>query len=222
MSRSALPTFQNQDFLERAFTHRSALNENISPSDLSYERLEFLGDAVLELVTTEFLFHKFPDEPEGNLTNYRAALVKTTTLAEVALELQLDEEIYMSQGEDQNRGRENPGILADVFEAVLGALYLDQGVDAVDELLQKHLFPRFDEIKKKQLYRDAKSQLQEVVQSLGLGTPAYEIVHEEGPDHDKIFTSAVVIDDKRIATGTGRSKQLAEQQAAHEALPQYK
>ncbi len=215
-----LPKFNNQELLERAFTHRSALNEPSSgtPSSVSNERLEFLGDAVLELAVTKFLFHEHPDEPEGKLTAYRSALVRTTTLAEVATELGLGEKLYMSRGEEATGGRDNEGLLADTTEAVIGAVYLDQGLVAAEQFIQKNILPKFDKIKKQRLYRDAKSLLQETVQAQGKSTPIYEVLTEEGPDHNKTFTMAVYIDDCEIGKGSGTSKQRAQQAAARQAL----
>jgi ribonuclease-3 len=214
-------SFSNKDLLTTALTHRSALNEKISTSVESNERLEFLGDAVLELVTTRFLFDNHPADQEGLLTAYRSALVKTETLAELSLELGLGNELYMSKGEEATGGRTNIGILADSFEALLGALYLDQGYDAVEALLQEILFPKLPEIKKKKLYRDGKSLLQEVVQAKGFNSPRYEVISEEGPDHDKEFTVAVFVNDEELGRGAGKSKQSAQQVAAREALEKY-
>lgn len=213
-----LPKFNNQDYLVTALTHRSALNENLSTSPESNERFEFLGDAVLELITTKFLFNRFPDEQEGTLTAYRSALVKTTTLAEVATELGFGRMIYMSKGEEATGGRENESLLANTTEAVIGAIYLDQGLAEVEKFLQENLFPKFEKIKKLKLYKDPKSQLQETVQAKGYAAPGYSIVHEEGPDHDKMFTVEVKVNNKKLGVGTGKSKQLAQQAAAREAL----
>ncbi len=213
-----LPDFQDALLLETALTHRSALNEHISNAVESNERLEFLGDAVLEIATTEFLYHHFPTEPEGALTAYRSALVKTTTLAEVATTLKLGERLYMSKGEEATGGRLNPGLLADTFEAVVGALYLDQGFERVKAFLEEALFPKFAEIKQQKLYKDAKSALQELVQAAGHPTPDYRVLAEEGPDHDKQFTVTVEVAGKPRGTGQGKSKQSAQQAAAAQAL----
>lgn len=215
-----LPKFKNEDLLMTALSHRSSLNEPTSGTKAkdSYERFEFLGDAVLELATTEFLFDKFPNEQEGILTAYRSSLVKTTTLAKVARELELGKKMYMSKGEEATGGRENDGLLADVFEAVVGAIYLDQGFEAVKKFLNDQLFPKFAEIKDKKLYRDSKSVLQEVVQAKGLPTPTYSVIEESGPDHDKTFVIEVEVDGGVVGKGTGKSKQFAQQQAAREAL----
>lgn len=214
----AFPSFKNQDLLTTALTHRSALNEKISTSTESNERLEFLGDAVLELVSTDFLYEKFPKEQEGMLTVYRSALVKTTTLAEVAQTLQLGEKLYMSKGEESSKGRQNASLLANAFEALLGALYLDQGIEAVRQLLNEILFPKIDEILQKRLYKHAKSQLQEVLQAKGITAPDYVVVGESGPDHDRQFTVKAVISGQDAGTGTGKSKQLAQEDAARGIL----
>lgn len=216
-----LPTFKNHDLLHNALTHRSALNESISPSKDSNERLEFLGDAVLELVTTEFLYATFPTEPEGTLTAYRSALVKTTTLAELAQELDLGEKLYMSKGEEATGGRQNTSLLADTMEAVIGALYLDQGYETVKGFLETNLFVKFADIKKNNLYRDAKSTLQEVVQAKGFEAPIYEVVKETGPDHSKQFTVRVLVGNQETGRGEGKSKQTAQQAAAQAALNKY-
>lgn len=210
----AFPSFTKQELLTTALTHRSALNEHISTSTESNERLEFLGDAVLELVTTDFLYERFPTEQEGALTVYRSALVKTTTLADVALELELGQKLFMSKGEEASKGRENIGLLANAFEALLGALYLDQGIEAVRDLLNAILFPKMDTILSKRLYKHAKSQLQEVLQAKGISAPDYVVIGESGPDHDRQFTVKAVVNGIDTATGTGKSKQLAQEAAA--------
>lgn len=218
-----LPKFKDQTLLTTALSHRSSLNEPTSGTTAqeSYERFEFLGDAVLELATTEFLFKQYPAEPEGVLTAYRSSLVKTTTLAQVARELELGKKMFMSKGEEATGGRENDGLLADVFEAVTGALYLDQGYAVVKQFLAEYLFPKFDEIKEKKLYKDSKSLLQEVVQAKGLLTPIYEVIEEKGPDHDKIFTVEVKVNNQVVGQGVGKSKQLAQQEAAKQALDHF-
>lgn len=213
-----LPTFRNPALLETALTHRSALNEQISQSTESNERLEFLGDAVLELAATKFLFGFLPAEQEGILTAYRSALVKTTTLAEVATELELGQKLYLSKGEEATGGRENTSLLADTLEAVIGALYVDQGFNAADDFLQEHLFPRFEQIQRDKSYKDAKSALQEMVQAQGLSTPDYIVIAESGPDHDKQFTIEVAAGGRVLGRGTGKSKQAAQQSAAAVAL----
>lgn len=211
-----VPTFANPSLFETALIHRSALNETGAAS--SNERLEFLGDAVLELITTRWLYDRFPDEQEGTLTSFRAALVKTTTLSLVAKELGLDTLLKMSRGEERSGGRENQGLLADTFEAVTGALYLDQGLDKTREFLESNLFPHFDSILREETYKDYKTTLQELVQSKGSSTPLYRTVGESGPDHQKTFSIEVLVDGKVIGAGTGKSKQDASQDAARDAL----
>lgn len=217
-----IPTFKDPSLLETALTHRSALNEKQSRATESNERLEFLGDAVLELATTRFLYSKFVSESEGILTSYRSALVKTTSLAGVATELGLGKELKMSKGEEATGGRENPGLLADTFEAVLGALYLDQGFEKAESFLHDTLFVHLDQILADRSYKDAKSELQEKVQALGFSTPDYEVINEVGPDHDKTFTITVSVGKKVVGQGVGRSKQQAQQAAAESALQMYR
>lgn len=213
-----IPDFKNQALLTTALTHRSALNEQNSTSQESNERFEFLGDAVLELATTRYLFNLFPDTQEGLLTAYRSALVKTETLAKVARQLGLGQLLYMSKGEEATGGRDNDSLLADTMEAVIGGLYLDQGFEAVETFLTEVLFVEFEQILSKKLYKDPKSHLQELVQAQGRETPSYVVVTEIGPDHDKIFTVNVLVGQEVLATGTGSSKQRAQQDAAQNAL----
>jgi ribonuclease-3 len=216
-----LPEFKNQDLLITALTHRSALNEKEQSGTTaieSNERLEFLGDAVLELASTIFLYHERPTDAEGMLTTYRSSLVRTETLADLAKELGLDQRMYLSKGEETGGGRDNPGLLADLLEAVIGALYLDQGFRVVQDFLGRVLFPKFSEILASKAYRDQKSLLQEAVQARSLPTPAYRVIKEEGPDHSKTFTVEVLIDKEVWGLGQGNSKQRAQQAAANQAL----
>lgn len=216
-----LPEFKNQDLLITALTHRSALNEKEqsgTTASESNERLEFLGDAVLELASTIFLYQERPADAEGMLTTYRSALVRTETLAELAKELGLNQRMYLSKGEEAGGGRDNPGLLADLLEAVIGALYLDQGFSVVEDFLSQVLFPKFSEILASKAYRDQKSLLQEAVQARSLPTPAYRVIKEEGPDHSKTFTVEVLIDQEVWGLGQGNSKQRAQQAAASMAL----
>ncbi len=208
------------DLLETALTHRSALNEPDSgtSSRVSNERLEFLGDAVLELVVTRYLFHTLKQEPEGQLTALRSALVRTETLADVAQDLGLGQRLYLSKGEEASGGRQNPSLLADTLEAVAGALYLDQGFQAVYNFAQQYLFPKLENIQQQKLYKDAKSLLQETVQAQGHPTPEYELISAQGLDHDKTFKIAVKINNQVYGQGQGASKQEAQQQAARQAL----
>ncbi|MEN8253180.1 MAG: ribonuclease III [Patescibacteria group bacterium] len=218
---SKFPNFINQDLLDTALTHRSALNEKVSNSKESNERLEFLGDAVLELITTKYLYFNFPKEPEGVLTAYRSSLVKTTTLATVSARLGLGKKLFMSKGEEATGGRENIGLLADSFEALIGALYLDQGLEQVERFLEENLFIEFPRIRREKLYQDNKSLLQEIVQAKGFDTPTYRVISETGPDHDKEFTVEVMISENSKGKGAGKSKQEAQQAAAKEALGKY-
>lgn len=210
-----LPTFTNSALLEEALTHRSALNEIAHQSN---ERLEFLGDAVLELATTIFLYQKYPEANEGLLTSYRASLVRRVMLAEVATTLGLGERLIMSKGEEAMGGRKNPALLENAFEALVGALYQDQGFAPVYEFLESNLFVHVDEVIANNLHRDFKSTLQELIQSQSRPTPHYHTVKESGPDHDKTFTVEVKVEDETLGSGEGKSKQEASQMAAKSAL----
>ncbi|HEY4519767.1 MAG TPA: ribonuclease III [Candidatus Paceibacterota bacterium] len=211
-------TFTKRALLEAAFTHRSHLNENRSSKKEHNERLEFLGDAVLELATTEFLYEKYPDKPEGDLTAYRAALVNTVSISEAASALGMNDYLLLSRGEAKDTGRARNIILANTFEALIGALYLDQGYEAAKLFIGAQLFHKIDDVVERRLWQDAKSKLQEIAQEeLGV-TPVYELVHQSGPDHEKQFKSAVYLASERVAEGSGRSKQEAEQAAAGNAL----
>lgn len=207
-------SFTNLDLLVEALTHRSYLNEHREYTGSHNERLEFLGDAVLELAATTFLFTKFPGVAEGELTAYRAALVNTVSLAESAQQLGINEFLLLSKGESKDTGRARDAILADAFEAIIGALYLDQGFAAAEAFIARNLFGKIDGIIAKRSYQDAKSRFQEVAQEKRGSTPSYETISEEGPDHAKKFTVGVFINTKEIARGEGQSKQEAEQAAA--------
>ena len=211
-------TFRNQKLLETAFTHRSYINENRAPGREHNERLEFLGDAVLELVVTEFLFAKYPENPEGDLTAYRAALVNTVSIADAAQKLGMNDFLLLSRGESRDMGRARSIILANAFEALLGALYLDQGYQAAKDFIGKQIFHKTDEVVEKNLWQDAKSKLQELAQDKSGVTPTYEVASQSGPDHDRRFVIGVYIAGERIALGEGKSKQEAEQDAAQKAL----
>lgn len=203
--------------LEEALTHRSYLNEHKDASAHN-ERLEFLGDAVLELSATRFLFDTYPGKTEGELTAYRAALVNTYSIAEVAEALGINDMLRLSKGEKRDTGRARGVILANAFEAVIGALYLDQGYDAADAFLGAHLYPKLDAIIKEKSYQDAKSRFQEAAQDRKGITPAYKTIREDGPDHDRVFTVGVYLKEEEMGRGTGKSKQEAEQVAAQDAL----
>jgi ribonuclease-3 len=211
-------TFSNKELLVQAFTHRSYINENRHITRAHNERLEFLGDAVLELVSTIFLYNKFPDRHEGDLTAIRASLVNTITISDVARELGFNDELLLSKGESRDEGRARQAILANTFEAVIGAIYVDQGYDTASVFINKHLLPRTDLIVKDSLWIDSKSLFQEKSQELHSNTPVYKTVSEEGPDHDKQFTIGVFIGEEKIASGEGKSKQDAEQKAARAGL----
>lgn len=210
-------TFKNLELLEEALTHRSFLNENKSAKSHN-ERLEFLGDAVLELAVTKFLFDTFPTKPEGDLTAYRAALVNTFSLCDVAEELGMNDMLLLSKGEKRDTGRARQIILADAFEALLGALYLDQGFDTAEAFVAKHLYPKLDAVLLNKTYQDAKSRFQEMAQDEEGITPRYKTISEEGPDHARTFTVGVFLNEKEVARGEGKSKQEAEQSAAKNAL----
>jgi ribonuclease-3 len=211
-------TFKNKQLLEQAFTHRSYLNENREAGRDHNERLEFLGDAVLELVVTEFLYAKYPEKPEGDLTAYRAALVNTQSISDAATKLDMNDYLLLSRGEAKDTGRARQIILANAFEAVIGAIYLDAGYDAAQKFIEAQLFHKTDEVVSKRLWQDAKSRLQEVAQGLVSVTPRYELLDQSGPDHDKQFVVGAYIGNEKVAIGEGRSKQEAEQDAAQKAL----
>lgn len=210
-------TFNDPALLEEALTHRSYLNEHKTASAHN-ERLEFLGDAVLELSATRFLFDRYPTKPEGELTAYRASLVNTVSIAEVADALGINDLLRLSRGEKRDTGRARQIILANAFEAVVGALYLDQGYEAADAFLQKHLYPKLDTIIEKKAYQDPKSRFQEAAQDKRGVTPSYKTIREDGPDHARTFTVGAYLKDEEIGRGTGNSKQEAEQAAAVNAL----
>lgn len=210
--------FKNIDLLTQAFVHRSYLNENPGFRLGHNERLEFLGDAVLELVVTEYLYAHY-ENPEGELTNWRAALVNATMLSRVAHELGLDVHLLLSRGESRDGGsKARQSILANAVEAVIGAVYLDQGYDASQRFITQHILTHLPGILEKQLYRDPKSRLQEEAQArIGI-TPSYRVLEESGPDHKRHFIIGVYFGDQLISRGEGTSKQEAQVAAAQEAL----
>ncbi|MBI2007495.1 MAG: ribonuclease III [Candidatus Blackburnbacteria bacterium] len=208
--------FQDKKLLHQAFIHRSFLNENPETKE-SNERLEFLGDAVLEFVVSESLFEKFKKEDEGHLTALRAKLVNTISLAETATELGVGRLLYLSRGEEKSGGRSNSGLLADTVEALIGAIFIDQGIEKASLFIQKFILKKLPEVVKTSL-KDPKSMLQEFVQANGYPTPVYRVVKELGPDHAKEFTVEVLVGGKSYAKGIGPSKQIATQEAAQEAL----
>jgi len=211
-------TFNDKGLLKQAFTHRSYINENRAAAIAHNERLEFLGDAVLELVTTEYLYRKYPDKPEGELTAYRSALVNSTTLAAVATTLMVNDYLLLSHGEAKDNGRARQYILADTLEAVIGAIYVDQGYDFSKSFINSHILHLIDDIVEKRKWIDSKSYFQEQAQEKAGVTPLYKTVREAGPDHDKRFTVGVFLNNEQVVTGEGKSKQEAEQDAAQKAL----
>ncbi len=210
-------TFRSQELLKQAFVHRSYLNE-AKDIQTSNERLEFLGDAILSFLTSEYLYQTYPDSPEGMLTNIRSSLVKTTSLSMIAQSLHLGDLLFLSHGEEASGGRTNQSLLADVFEALLGALYLDQGIEVCREYLAKHLFSRTKDIVENKAYVDYKSLLQELIQQNSRQSPTYVVVKSEGPDHARTFWVEARSNATVLGSGQGKSKQEAEQQAALQAL----
>ncbi len=212
--------FKDLDLLRQACTHRSYINEHKKGTAGHNERLEFLGDAVLELVVTFFLYRKFPDKNEGELTSYRAALVNSNSLAKVAHKLGVNEYLLLSRGESKDNGRARSIIHADTFEAIIGAVYIDQGYQAAANFISKNIFEvlDIDEIVNNKSWLDAKSRFQEVAQEKQGVTPVYKLIKEAGPDHNKQFTVGVFLGDVNVGMGSGLSKQEAEQKAAEKAL----
>src|SRR3989344_2950763 len=211
-------SFNNINLLIEALTHRSYLNEHREYSGSHNERLEFLGDSVLELAATDFLYKKFPAKPEGELTSYRAALVNTVSLAESAQALGINEYLLLSKGESKDTGRARDVILADAFEAIIGAIYLDSGYANAESFIAKNLYNKIESVIASRSYQDAKSRFQEIAQEKRGITPSYETLSEIGPDHNKRFTVGVFIGSEEIARGVGQSKQEAEQSAAQAGL----
>lgn len=210
--------FKDKDTLLSAVTHRSYLNEHRGATQAHNERLEFLGDAVLELVVTDYLFKKYPEKPEGELTAVRAALVNTISLSDSAQKMGLNDFLLMSKGEAKDTGRARQYILANAFEACIGAVYLDHGYSAAEQFIATQLFQKTDKIVEKKLWQDPKSRFQELSQDKVSITPSYELVSQEGPDHDRTFTVGVFLKTEKVAEGKGRSKQEAEQDAAENAI----
>lgn len=210
--------FKNKDLLAQSFCHRSYLNENPDFHLDNNERLEFLGDAVLELVVTEYLFAKYPKRPEGDLTNWRAALVNAKMLSETAQELGLNDFLLLSKGETKELGKARQYILANTYEALVGAIYLDLGYEPAKEFIHKNLIKKLPLILEKGLFKDAKSGFQEESQEKTGITPIYKVLDEKGPDHAKEFTVGVFLDKELVAKGKGSSKQEAEEAAAKKAM----
>ncbi|MEX0909704.1 MAG: ribonuclease III [Candidatus Paceibacterota bacterium] len=210
--------FAHRDVLQQAFVHRSYVNENKELGFGHNERLEFLGDAVLELVVTDELFTRYPEKSEGELTAVRASIVNTKSLSEAALQLKINDCLLLSKGESKSTGRARSYILANTFEAVVGALYTDSGYEAARSFVEKNLFDKIESIIQNKLWVDSKSFFQEKAQEVYSTTPEYRVISESGPDHDKAFTMGVFVGNKLYGEGSGASKQDAEQNAARAAL----
>lgn len=214
--------YQSLEWYQKAMIHRSYLNEANKPKIESNERLEFLGDAVLELAVTKFLFNQYPNKKEGYLTMLRSKIVQTATLAKVSQNLGLDKHLKLSKGEKIAKGRKNPSILADTFEAFLGAVYQDLGWEKAKSFVKKQVLKNYQKLIKDIQITDFKSQLQERVQAKGLPTPSYQIVKSWGPDHKRQFKSQVLVENQAYGEGIGRNKQSAEQAAAAQALEKFR
>ena len=214
-------TFADKTLLQRALTHRSYVNENPDFPLEDNERLEYLGDAILDFVIGEYLYHHFPEMQEGNLTSLRAALVKTETLARFAIQLDLGQYLFVGRGEAESGGRERQANLCAAFEALVGAIYLDQGLEAVEDFIAPLVEPELERVIQGELNKDAKSLLQELSQDLLQLTPAYRTIGEKGPDHAKEFTVEVIIGGQVYGRGQGPSKQAAAQGAARAALQRF-
>lgn len=216
-----IPQFKNKKLFEQAFTHRSFLNETTEKVS-SNERLEFLGDSIISFVISGYLFNRYPQFNEGILTNMRSLLVNTKSLAEVARELNLGEYLKLSKGEDDSKGRQNQSLLADSFEALVGALFLDSGIEPTKDFLIQVFSQRVQALEKERSFKDPKSLLQEFIQSRKQTSPAYKVLKELGPAHSRVFTMGVFIGNKLFAEGKGKSKQEAEESAATLALENLK
>lgn len=212
-----LPKFNNQNLFLQAFTHRSFLNEAKEQIE-SNERLEFLGDSILSFVVSQNLYKTYPDFNEGMLTNLRSLLVNTKSLANVAKSLDFGTYLRLSKGEEESKGRENQSLLADCLEAYIGALFLDQGIEKVTDFLLEALIPKAEELIKKKTFKDPKSILQEFVQARKQNSPMYKVLEEQGPAHAKTFTIGVYVGEALLGTGKGKSKQLAQENAAEQAI----
>lgn len=211
-------SFRDMSLLFRALTHPSYQNENSGEIEYDNQRLEFLGDAVLDFIAGELLFQRLPDAPEGRLTRLRAAMVRTETLAEIAKRVQVNQALLLGRGEEENGGRTRQSNLCAAFEAVVGALYLDQGLESSKTFVLPLFEERLEDLIEKEFDKDPKSRLQEWTQKHLNLTPIYEVVNSSGPDHDKTFVIAVQVGDRTLASGTGRNKRLAAQNAARQVL----
>ena len=207
--------FQDKDLLKQAMTHSSFTNEQKINHRKNYERIEFLGDAVLELISSEYLFFENPDMPEGKLTKARASIVCEQALAVTARELELGKFMLFGKGEELTGGRERDSIIADAVEAVIGAIYLDAGIERAKAFVKQFVL---NDLENKKLFYDAKTVLQEYIQGNRRGNVSYELLGEEGPDHDKVFVSRVLFEQEELGVGRGKTKKAAEQNAAYEAI----
>lgn len=214
-------SFNDLDLLKNAFIHRSYLNEHKNFKGLSNERLEFLGDSVLSIVVSKHLYQELPSSPEGELTQYRAALVRTETLANIGKELELGKYLFLSKGEEDTGGRTNTSILANTFESLVGSIYLDQGIDTAEEFINKTILSSWKKLLKNAVY-DSKSKLQEVLQRLHHQSPNYNLISTWGPDHARSFEMGVYLGTKLLGSGKGKNKQEAAQNAASDALKKVK
>lgn len=215
-------TFKNPNLLEEALTHRSYLNEIKKKGLCSNERLEFLGDSILSFIVSEWLFHDFPNYPEGTLTNIRSNLVKTESLGKIAKKFSLGDFLLLSRGEEEEGGRNNRVLLANALEAVIGAIFLDQGINKVKQFIRMNFKSLLENFILKGEFKDFKSLLQEKTQAKNKISPSYKTLKETGPDHAKIFTVGVFLEKKLLAIGQGKSKQAAEEEAAKKALRKIK
>lgn len=212
-----IPPFNDKNLYDLAFTHRSYLNESNGAIE-SNERLEFLGDSILSFIVSTYIYDKFKEKKEGDLTSLRSVLTNTETLYEVSKKLNLGENLKLSKGEEETGGRESKTILANTYEAVVGAIYLDQGIEPAKKFIHDTIILEIDSIIKSQGLKDSKSALQEYMQEVHKSSPRYEVMEEVGPDHDKIYTVGVYFNDKLLAKGEGKSKQEAEKKAAQNAM----
>ncbi|OGK52076.1 ribonuclease III [Candidatus Roizmanbacteria bacterium RIFCSPLOWO2_01_FULL_41_22] len=211
--------FNKKTLLKDVFIHRSYLNEHRKLHLPSNEKLEFLGDSVLSLITSIYLYKNFPDLKEGDYTDIKASIVRTESLAEVAQKLALGEYLYLSKGEEKGKGRINSNILADTFEALIAAIFIDRGFDSAYDFILKNLFKeKLDYIVKNKLYLSPKSRLQEIIQAKYKVLPSYQTIKETGPEHDKIFQVEVLVKDHKLGEGQGSSKKTAEEKAAENSL----
>ena len=212
-----IPTFQNKALFEQAFIHRSYLNENREKRE-SNERMEFLGDSILSFIISNHLYATFPHFDEGILTNLRSLIVNTKSLAMVSKEYEFGKLLKLSRGEEDSKGRENESLLANCYESFLGALFLDQGIEAAKAFVSDSLFPKIEELMKQKTFKDPKRLLQEKVQAQKFPSPVYKVIAEDGPPHAKHFTIGVFVNDNQIGVGEGKSKQEGEEMAAKVAL----